>query len=91
MQRSEMLRNGEVWVRVQRKTARRLFDIEKKDIFFMPCKANPRSPWGLGLIYSAKNNCHTCFEQICDEFEYNNCYTAELGRRATFYARKEEV
>ena len=91
MEKREFVRDGQKWVRVSRKTARKLFDVDKKEIFFIPCKALLRSPWGLGLVIPPKNNSHTYFEQICNEFEYYNCNTSELGRYANFYAKKEEV
>lgn len=91
MRKSEFVRDGQKWIRVSKKTARRLFDIDKKEIFFIPCKASLHSPWGLGLIYPPKDNNHTHFDQICNEFEYYNCNTAELGRTASFYAKEGEV
>lgn len=91
MRNYEFVRDGQKWIRVSKRTARRLFDAERKEIFFIPCNASPVSPWGLGLIYPPKTNNFTCFDQICNEFEYYNCNTNELGRRASFYAKEGEV
>lgn len=79
-------RNGRNWARVTKRTAKKIF-LKGRDIFFIPSKANPLSAWDLGLIVPPKKDQEeNIFDQICDAFEYYNCNTAELGKKASFYA-----
>ena len=71
--------NGK-WRRVSKPMARKLFDMGKK-LILAPCKANPLSPWGIGVTISKKDE---SFDKVCNSFEYYNC-GGELGKYAAFY------
>lgn len=80
-------KTGKKWSRVSKNVARKLFN-NGQTIFFIPCKANPTSAWDIGMVIPPKKNNNPkekVFDQVCDAFEYYNCNSNELGRRANFY------
>ena len=81
---------GKEWVQVDKRVAKRLFDIEKKPIVFLPRNANPNYDIFLGAMVDPKTEGVPWFEQYLSEFLYYNCNTSELGRTAIFFAEKAE-
>ena len=67
--------------RVNKSVARKLFNLGK-DIFMIPCKANPHSPWtGFAVINNSEGD---VFDKIVNAYEYYNC-NSEMGYYPHYY------
>jgi len=69
--------------RIKNKTqAKKLFDAGV-EVYAMPCKLNPASPWNTPMLI--RNDISTWDNQLAT-IEYYNC-NAETGRYLAFYRR----
>ena len=70
------------FVRIDKRTARRLYATGAADLYFCPVNLNPESPWG--LLYGPVNR-ETPFDTHVNVFEIYNCTDRETGRYTAFY------
>ena len=77
---------GKEWVRVQKRTAKNLFNVGAI-ICFCPSNLYPFGPWHPGIIIdSAERNQIDSFESVCDSMGYYNL-SSEAGRYIHFYTQ----
>ena len=74
------------YVRINKRTARRLYQTQPARLYFCPVNLNPESPWG--LLYWPANN-ERPFDSLLNEYEGYNCTSSETGRYAAFYVRRD--
>lgn len=70
------------YVRIDKRTARKLYATGAADLYFCPVNLNPESPWG--LLYGPVNR-EWDFDRHVMIYESHNCHGSETGRYAAFY------
>lgn len=70
------------YVRISKRTARKLFDAGKI-VFFCPVNLRPDSSWNLSARVGG--NEYRNFDLCVNAFEYYNCYNNLTGRYTAFY------
>ena len=76
----------ENYTRVTWATARKLYEAGK-EVFLLPCKFNPESPWA--LIHNPGYR-EKPFADYVVEYEHYNC-NRETGRYTAFYIRRSKA
>lgn len=74
------------WVRIDRRTARKLYKTQPTRLHFCPVNLNPESPWG--LLYWPGNN-ELPFDSLVNEYTAYNCTGNETGRYPAFYVSRQ--
>lgn len=79
--------NGKRSKRVQKRTAKRLYEAGK-DVYFIPCNCNPENRFfSLGIWENKRlDGQYESFEKLCNGFSFYNCNDAETGKYIAFYA-----
>lgn len=70
------------YVRIDKRTARKLYATGAADLYFCPVNLNPESP--RGLLYGPVNR-EMPFGDHVRRYEYFNCTGRETGRYTAFY------
>lgn len=65
------------------KTQARKMHSEGKQVFCLPNKANPDSPW----LSASEIPIDRDFDKFCNEYQFYNCGYAELGKTIAFYKK----
>ncbi len=74
--------------RITKTKARSLYE-NGNAVLFIPCKLNPKSPWGLGMWeHKDHDGQYESFDALCNHYEYYNC-NAETGSYIAFYVETE--
>ena len=68
------------FVKINKTQARKLHS-EGRRIFCLPNKVNPHSMW----MSPAEISVDRDFDKFCNEYQYYNCGTTELGKSIAFY------
>lgn len=74
------------YARIDKRTARKLYQTGAADLYFCPVNLNPESAWG--LLYGPVNR-EIPFDDHVNSFEYYNCTCRETGRYTAFYVPRE--
>lgn len=69
-------------LRIQKGNAKKLYELGLP-ITLCPCKFNPESPWGVGVLVDKKSG--ESFEKVVNAFEFYNCTNNETGKYASYY------
>lgn len=88
MERITLTQGNRVFERVSKTTAKKLFG-KGIDVYALPCKCNPNSPWYKGFVNHPISHidntcCERDFNTWYNMYSYYNC-NKETGKYISFY------
>ena len=83
------IQENEKIIRVNRKTARRLYEAGKT-IYLLPCKMRIDNHWTEPAPANIETDGHGNFEKLENAYSYYNCNN-EVGRYIAFFAEKKDL